>query len=123
MLALGITEDINRINVARLTHSEPKLDKTIADKLTVWGMEKHPNPCDVDEVTINGMEMLRIRELQDGDFLAIYNGDFYVIMHSFQEARKIPAERCKKLKTGLYDLSDDELYGFGLEALEVLDLK
>ncbi|MCL1983022.1 MAG: hypothetical protein FWG53_08065 [Clostridiales bacterium] len=120
---LNMTDyDINRIRIDNLTRKGAELDKAIADKLKTWGMKELPNPSDVDEVAIGDMEMLRIREIQDGNFLAINNGDFYLIEHSFQEARKIPSKHYKDLQTRVCDLTDEEIYSFSLEATKTIAL-
>jgi len=56
--------------------------------------------------------MLHLRDLSDGDFLAIEDGDFYLISISLKEVLKISSVHYENIKMNLFDLLEDEIYSY-----------
>lgn len=103
--------ELNKINIGCMKVKEKPLDENLKRELLSFGMQSF-NEGEVFEVTVEDRRMLHVRDLSDGDFLAIEDGDFYLISISLKEVLKISSAHYETIKMNLYDLSEDDIYSF-----------
>ncbi|MEY9972696.1 hypothetical protein ABH966_003072 [Lysinibacillus sp. RC46] len=103
--------DLSKINIDFVKVKEKEIEGTIKRKLLSWGIRNF-NESEVFEVKVEDRRMLHLRDLSDGDFLAIEDGDFYIISISLKEVLKISSAHYENVKMNLFDLSEDDIYSY-----------
>jgi len=103
--------DLSKINIDFVKVKEITIEGTVKRKLLSWGIQNF-NESEVFEVKVEERSMLHLRDLSDGDFLAIEDGDFYLISISLKEVLKISSVHYENIKMNLFDLSEDEIYSY-----------
>jgi hypothetical protein len=103
--------DFTKINIDFMKVKEKTLDETMKRELLSFGMQSF-HESEVFEVTVEDRRMLHVRDLSDGDFLAIEDGDFYLVSISLKEAVKISSAHYETMKMNLCDLTEDDIYSF-----------
>lgn len=103
--------DLTKINIDCMKVKEKSLDETVKTELLASGMQSF-NEGEVYKVTVEDRRMLHIRDLSDGDFLAMEDGDFYLISISLKEVVEISSAHYETIKMNLLNLTEDEIYSF-----------
>ncbi len=103
--------DLNKINIGFMKVKERTMDGAVKRELLSFGMQSF-NESEVFEVNVEERRMLHIRELSDGDFLAVEDGDFYLISISLNEVLKISSAHYKTMKMNLLNLTEEDIYSF-----------
>ncbi|WP_102272260.1 hypothetical protein [Cytobacillus massiliigabonensis] len=103
--------DLNKINIEFIKVKEKPLDGTVKRELLSFGIQS-VNESEVFEVKVGDRRMLHLRDLSDGDFLAIEDGDFYLISISLKGVLKISSAHYETIKMNLFDLTEDDIYSF-----------
>lgn len=103
--------DLNKINIGFMKVKERTMDGAVKRELLSFGMQSF-NESEVFEVNVEERRMLHVRELSDGDFLAVEDGDFYLISISLNEVLKISSAHYKTMKMNLLNLTEEDIYSF-----------
>lgn len=103
--------DLNKINIGFMKVKERTMDGAVKRELLSFGMQSF-NESEVYEINVEERRMLHVRELSDGDFLAVEDGDFYLISISLNEVLKISSAHYKTMKMNLLNLTEEDIYSF-----------
>ncbi|WP_156887404.1 hypothetical protein [Propionicicella superfundia] len=64
----------------------------------------------VDEVIVDGLRLLRIRDLHDGDFLGVSDAGFFIVLVGHRQTCQIPEVHIEQLKASFPTMATSEIY-------------
>ncbi|RYC40458.1 hypothetical protein [Pectobacterium zantedeschiae] len=119
-LVAGINADINikkcsfDMDTLNVDSSRVKYEKSsteIENYLTELGVLKF-NASEVHEVLVGKDLMIYLRDLEDGDFLAVNQHGFYIVSIGSREAFKVSSVYFDEIKKEYLHLSSERIYSY-----------
>lgn len=103
--------DFSSISVEQIKIKHDKVDDAMQARLTSLGIS-HYSDSEIYEVNSKGIALIHLRDLDDGDFLAVNEQGFYIVSIAFRENLKIERQFSEILKKDFLSLSKEKIYSF-----------
>ncbi|WP_323636760.1 hypothetical protein [Pectobacterium polaris] len=103
--------DMDTLNVDLCRIEYEKSSKDIEKSLAELGIFKF-NASEVREVLVGNDLMIYLRDLEDGDFLAVNRHGFYIVSIGSREAFKVPSAYSDEVRREYLCLSSERIYSY-----------
>ncbi|WP_323652436.1 hypothetical protein [Pectobacterium parmentieri] len=103
--------DVDTLNIDSSRVKYEKSSKEVKNSLTELGILKF-NESEVHEVLVGKDLMIYLRDLEDGDFLAINQHGFYIVSIGSREAFKVSSVYFDEIKKEYLHLSSERIYSY-----------
>lgn len=103
--------DFSSISVDHAKIKHDKVDDAMQARLSGFGITNF-NDSEIYETSSDGVAFIHLRDLDDGDFLAVNEQGFYIVSIALQENIKIESKHNQSLQKDFLSLPKETVYSF-----------
>lgn len=103
--------DYSSVNIHHVRIKHDKIDDSMRARLSGLGITKF-NDSEIYEVNSDGDILIHLRDLDDGDFLAVNEQGFFIVSVALRENIKLESQYAEEIKKGFLSLPKETLYSF-----------